>query len=113
MRTPTLFCHQIKRDKLEAVKDFISLCLTEKRSEYEELLRRYDLNDTRWWFHNLNGIDYLMFTHDMGPEGFQKLKQWSKSNSAFDHWFEAQLKDLFISDSSNHQPCFFNFIIVA
>ena len=112
MRTPTLFCNEIKEGQVNAVKDFVTLCIETKNSEYKEMLKRYDLNDTRFWIQSMHGKDYLLFTHDMGPEGYNHLAQWNDSTHEFDQWFNNSLKDLFVNDHDAQQPSFFNHIAV-
>lgn len=104
MQHPTLFCHEIKPGCLEAVKAFMHECANEQHDAYHDLLKRFDLNDTRWWIHELHGKAYLLFTHDMGPEGVQRLKKWNQNNDPFEAWFDEQLKALFVPNPDNHQP---------
>lgn len=112
MRTPTLFCNEIQSGKVDAVKEFIKLCTHEKKEAYQAMLKRYDLNDTRFWIQHLHGKDYLLFTHDMGPEGYNELVKWNDSTHPFDQWFNNSLKNLFANDHDNQQPEFFDAIQV-
>jgi hypothetical protein len=111
MRTPTLLCHEVREGKTEAAKQFMQECLDAKKEEYNDLLKRYDLNDTRMWFHDFNGKTYFLFTHDVGPEGFQRLEGWAESTHSFDHWFDKQLHEHFVMDNFS-VPELFGFISV-
>jgi hypothetical protein len=112
MRTVTLFCHEIKNGKLDAVKLFVNECIDNRYKEYQSLLKRYDLNDTKWWIHEIDSKHFLLFTHDMGTDGFTNLKNWNQNNDPFEHWFDAQLKELFVSNPDNKHPKFLNSITV-
>ena len=70
MRTPTIFRHELRDGKLQAAKNFVKEVTTNKTEEYKEMLKRYDLNTTRFWFYNDNGKDYMLYSHDMGPKGW-------------------------------------------
>ena len=111
-RTATLFCHKIKNGKLEEVKSFIKECIVTKCKEYQDLLKRYDLNDTRFWLYEIDSKFYILFTHDMGPDGFTHLKNWNQNNDPFEQWFDEQLKELFVSNPENRHPKFLNCIHV-
>jgi hypothetical protein len=112
MGTPTLFCNEIKEGKVDAVKEFVQHCIQDKNSEYQEMLKRYDLNDTRFWIQNMHGKSYLLFTHNMGSEGYSRLAGWNDSTHEFDQWFNNNLKEIFANDHENQQPEFLDFIKV-
>lgn len=107
-----LFCNEIKPGQLEAVKQFINTCIHDKNAKYQDLLKRYDLNDTRFWTQSMHGKDYLLFTHHMGPNGFDRLNEWNDSKHPFDLWFKDQLAQLFANNHENQQPQFLDAIDV-
>ena len=112
---PTLFCMPIKKGKTEAYKAFFKDCVKNRTSEYQDMLKRYDLNTTRMWIHTINGQDYAMFTHDMGPEGAQRLAEWAGSTHPFDQWFDAHLREFYTAedyDNVQAQPEFVDVIEV-
>ena len=113
MKTPMLFCNEIKNGRVEAVKAFVKQCIHEKKAEYQDLLTRYDLNDTRFWVQTMHGKSYLLFTHNMGPEGYNKLAEWNDSQHPFDVWFKEQLGELFANDHDTQQPEYLDNIEVA
>ena len=80
-----------------------------KKAEYKDLLIRYGMNTVKMWHHNFNGHDYVLFTHDISDDGFERLKGWSTSTHPFDKWFNEQLQDCYEnSDASSPagQPVF-------
>ena len=113
MKNPTLFCHEIKPGKANDVKAFVKGCTHGKYEAYHDLLKKYDLNDTCWWIHELDGKFYLLFTHNMGTNGFKNLENWNKDNDPFEGWFDSQLKEFFVENHSNHQPEYIDTIQVT
>ena len=103
----TLFVTPIKAGKLQAAKTFLNTCIGPKKQEYKDLLLRYDLNNVKIWFQALKGTDYMMFSHDMGEKGMEKLAIWENSTHPFDQWFKQQLESWFDLGNEPKQPAFF------
>lgn len=99
-----LFAIPLKKDKIANYKAFLKECLGPKRNEYEDLLRRYGLNGIKIWFHTLNGINYVMFIHEMDNDAAQRLKNWSTSRHPFDQWFNKHLCDCYDIDNMESMP---------
>ena len=110
MTTTTLFTFPIKPGKLNTYIKFMRECVNgSKKAEYKDLLIRYGMNTVKMWHHNFNGHDYVLFTHDISDDGFERLKGWSTSTHPFDKWFNEQLQDCYEnSDASSPagQPVF-------
>lgn len=105
----TLFVMPLKEGKKTDYMKFMEEALGPRKDEYQELLKRYGLNQTKFWFHTLNGKDYVMFTHEMDDDGFKKLAKWSSSTHPFDQWFEQNLRNCYDFENLNdiEQPTFF------
>lgn len=105
----TLFVFPIKAGKKEAYLEFINVCMTEKREEYKDLLKRYGMNNIKMWTHNLAGKDYAMFIHDISDDAFERLASWNDSTNKFDQWFDEKLREFYDIDFDNQpdHPAFF------
>ena len=105
----TLFVMPLKKGKKGDYMNFLSECMGAKKSEYEDLLKRYALNNVKIWLHTINGKDYAMFTHDMDDDAARRLQNWSSSTHPFDQWFDKHIQDCYeVADQANvMQPQFF------
>jgi len=105
--SPVLFCRKVREGRLESAKQFVHNCIHNKSQDYIDLLKRYDLNDTRFWFYGSGGQSFMLFTHDVGPDGFSRLESWEASKHPFDAWFNDQLNDTFVTEDPA-QPEYFD-----
>ena len=94
----------LKNGKKDDYKAFIAECMGPKKSEYQDLLKRYGLNNVKTWLHNLNGTDYAMFTHDMDDDAEKRLEGWTSSTHPFDQWFDKNLRDCYDYDGFENAP---------
>ena len=93
--TTQLFMMPIKPGKKADYLAFLNECMGPRLSEYQEMLKRYDLNTTKIWLQTIDGNDYAAFTHDMGEHAAERLAKWADSAHPFDQWFDAKLRECY------------------
>ncbi len=102
--TTTLFSMPLKEGKKADYMAFLNECMGPRKSEYENLLKRYALNSIKIWTHTLNGKDYAMFIHEMGDDAEKCLENWSSSTHTFDQWFDKHLRDCYDIENFDDMP---------
>lgn len=102
--TTTLFCMPLKKGKTEVYKAFMQECVGPKKEEYQALLMRYALNNTRLWIHTIDGKDYALFTHDMDDNAGERFGNWPNKDIPFELWFYEQLTDCYDLDMDQMPP---------
>ncbi len=104
MTTTTLFTMPLKDGKKDDYKAFLAECMGPRKSDYQDLLKRYGLNSVKIWLHTLEGKDYAMFIHEMDENAAKLLEGWSTSTHPFDQWFNKHLKDCYTFESLENAP---------
>ncbi|MBN2689871.1 MAG: hypothetical protein JXR42_04675 [Gammaproteobacteria bacterium] len=99
-----LFVMPIKAGKLDSYKSFMGECLGPRKEDYIGLLKRYELNITKIWIHNIDGKNYAMFTHNMSKNSAELLKKWPDPSHPFDQWFKEKLYDCYDTETIENTP---------
>lgn len=82
----TLFFIPLKKDCLKQYEAFAKETVV-RATEYEEMLKRYDIACAKVWHQNIHGSDYVLVYHDVGPTFEEEMKRWDTSEHPFDTWF--------------------------
>jgi len=95
-----LFFIPLKEGSLKQYEVFAKETVRRK-DEYRDLLKRYDIHSARIWHKNLNGKDYILVMHEVGPHFEEKMKHWDSSQHPFDKWFREGMMAVYdIKDAS-------------
>lgn len=98
MRT-VLFCVPLKKNHLSQYEAFVTDTLTNRKSAWLEMLKRYDIHSVAIWTKHMADRDYVFVQHAVGPAFEEKLKGWDDSTNEFDQWFNAQIMAVYDIDN--------------
>jgi hypothetical protein len=74
-----LFSIPIKSEKYPEYERFVKVITGVKKSEYQDMLRRYGLKNAKVWHHTFGSTHYLLTMHDITPEAQELLKRFTTS----------------------------------
>lgn len=95
-----LFFIPLKKGSLKQYEDFAKQTV-ENKSEYKDLLKRYDIHSARIFHKNIGDRDYILIYHEVGPNFEEKMKNWDTSEHTFDKWFRTGMMAVYdIADAS-------------
>lgn len=86
-----LLANPMRPGKLGEYKEFLNSLLESRKEEYIEFLKRYDLTGSTAHYHKLNGVEFIIVRHSLGPNAYARLANWPTSEHPFDVWFKEQL----------------------
>ena len=73
----------------------------EKKNDYRDLLKRYDIHCAKVFHKKINDRDYVLVYHEVGPQFEEKMKGWDTSEHPFDKWFRSGMMSVYdIADAN-------------
>lgn len=90
----------LKEGCLEQYLDFAKES-QEHSSEYEDMLKRYDIHCAKVWYSEMQGQYYVFVYHEVGPSFEEKMAHWDKSNHPFDTWFRESIMAVYDINSAD------------
>ena len=90
-----LFTIPLKPGKLDEFQAFVKEYTGPRKTEYNDLLKRYGLKTAKVWLHEIDGKTQVMVFHEIEPDALERLKGWSLSTHPFDHWFGEQCQNCY------------------
>lgn len=95
-----LFFIPLKKGSLNQYETFAKQTV-EKKTEYRELLKRYDIHCAKIFHKCIADRDYILVYHEVGPLFEEKMKNWDTSQHPFDKWFRDGMMAVYdIADAS-------------
>ena len=88
--------------KLEGWKEFTAALKGEKKQEFEDFNKRYNLTRHRSWLQADGGHLAIILHEGLGADGF--MHSLGQSSHAFDEWFKDNVKEAHGMDLSQPPP---------
>lgn len=98
-----IFVNPLKEGMLKRYIAWTKEITEAKEKEYNGLLKRYGLHNTKVYHHKLGEKDYIFVYHDADDNASVLLKEFPSSTNPFDQWFLKELQEMHDFDGSETQ----------